>query len=356
MKLSKSHGRFVLVALASLLAVIVAPTGCAGARPGPPDSSRGLEIWSIDVEGGAATLIVTPAGESILIDSGSPGERDAGRIVQAARSAGLGAIDHAITTHYHLDHVGGIPGVAAVLPVKNYHDNGLPDPVTTDIRPQDVAAYRAAHGGSARTLHAGEEIALRPAGAVPLRLRVVAGGGQILGGGDPVLAACPRGHEGHPADPSDNGRSLALVLSYGDFDLFCGGDLTWNFEHRLACPERRVGPVDLFLVNHHGLDQSNHPALLEALGPRVAIMNCGAKKGCEPGTVKALKSLPGLEGFYQLHRNVRAGDEGNTIPAHIANEAEDCRGEPIRVHVAPGGKEYRVEVASRGGGESYASR
>ena len=84
-----------------------------------------LDIIWVDVKGGAATLIVTPAGESVLVDTGYPGDRDARRIHKAATEAGVKHIDHLVTTHYHLDHFGGAATLATLMPIRNVYDNGL---------------------------------------------------------------------------------------------------------------------------------------------------------------------------------------------------------------------------------------
>ena len=85
------------------------------------EKPRGLDISFIDTEGGAATLIVTPAGESVLIDCGNPGPRDAERIHQTAtQQAGLEAIDHLVITHWHTDHYGGVARLAKLMPIRNY--------------------------------------------------------------------------------------------------------------------------------------------------------------------------------------------------------------------------------------------
>ena len=89
---------------------------------------RTLDIYWIDVEGGGGTLIVTPEGESVLIDSGNPGVRDSGRIHKTATTvAGLKKIDHYITTHFHIDHFGGAAELAVLLPIVRVWDNGIPD-------------------------------------------------------------------------------------------------------------------------------------------------------------------------------------------------------------------------------------
>src|SRR5262245_26963948 len=89
---------------------------------------RGLEIYFIDTEGGAATLIVTPAGESVLIDSGNPGKRDAERIFKvASERAKLTQIDHHIITHWHLDHYGGVERFSALMPIQHYYHHGIPE-------------------------------------------------------------------------------------------------------------------------------------------------------------------------------------------------------------------------------------
>src|SRR5881398_3524390 len=97
----------------------------AAARAAEPASA--LDIQFIDTEGGAATLIVTPAGESVLIDCGNPGGRDAERIHKAATQLGLKQIDHLIITHWHSDHYGGVGRLSKLIPIMNYHDRGIPD-------------------------------------------------------------------------------------------------------------------------------------------------------------------------------------------------------------------------------------
>jgi competence protein ComEC len=334
--------RPALVLSAILLAVVT-----TAAQPAPEAS--GLRFTFVDVEGGAATLIVTPAGESILIDSGNPGTRDAGRIVTAAREAGITEIDHYITTHWHSDHFGGIAEVAKTVPVRAVYGHAIPEPLPKDINPELVAAWKTV-APTPVFLVAGDEIPLKGRRGTPRpKLRVLAADGLVLGEnpGAPPVTACDDGHEAQPEDTSDNARSLSLHLNYGKFDLFAGGDLTWNIEHKLTCPKTLAPKVDVYLVNHHGLDTSNHPALIDALAPEVAIVNSGPRKGAEPRTMAYLTRKLRDVGVFQIHRNVRPGAV-NADSTRIANDGEACTAQPLHLRVEPDGTRYTVHVPSRG--------
>jgi len=319
---------------------------------------RTLDIHWIDTEGGAATLIVTPLGESILADTGNPGERDAGRIARTAKAAGVERIDHVITTHWHLDHVGGLEKLAELVPLGAFYDHGVPEPLSQDVRPQDLASYRRVTKGKTRVLQPGDEIALKSApGLPPLKLRIVAGDGLVAG--EPkhqIERPCEKGHTAKPIDTSDNAKSLAFVLSFGEFDFFDGGDLTWNVEHKLACPKNIAGTVDVYQTDHHGLDQSNNPALIEALSPTVAIMNNGARKGGEAGTCAALRRFVKPEAVFQVHRSVRIDPKLNAAPENVANDEEACSGHGLLLSVEPDGKAYTVHVPSKGTKRRYESK
>lgn len=353
----RSESRRIGVRGRGVLAAAVMMVVCALAGTGAQEQERapaGLSLTSIDVEGGAATLIVTRSGESILIDAGNPGDRDVARIREAVRSAGLSQIDHYITTHWHSDHFGAAPVLARDVPILNFYGHQIPEPLSKDINPELIAAWRGV-AGEPRFLNAGDTIELKGTrGAPDPKLRVVAADGLVVGeeAGAPAVRTCDDGHEARPEDTSDNARSLALLLTYGDFDLFAGGDLTWNIEHKLTCPKRIVRKVDLFLVNHHGLDASNHPALVQALNPTVAIVNNGPQKGAEPRTMKLLLETIGEQGVFQLHRNVRTGAV-NTEPGRIANDAEACKAVPIHVRVDRGARQFTVEVPSRATVRTY---
>lgn len=311
---------------------------------------RTLDIFFVDVEGGAATLIVSPAGESVLIDSGFPGKRDAARIARVAREeAGLERLDHYVTTHWHRDHVGGIAELVRLLPVARYYGHRIPEPLPQDIAPPLVDAWRSVATGPV-WLNAGDRLPLRTSGEGPqLQVDVVAADAAVLGEapGAAQVRRCERGHEIRDEDASDNARSLGFRLSYGAFDLFAGGDLTWNVEHKLVCPRPGFAvPVDAYLANHHGADSSNNPVLIEALQPAVAIVNSGPRKGAEPRTVQALLDRVGRARVFQLHRNVREGAV-NAEPAFVANDEEACAAAFMKLTVSPDASRYTVAIPAK---------
>lgn len=330
-----------------VLALLVPARVDAGA------ADKRLDIYWIDAEGGAATLIVTPAGESVLIDTGSPGRRNPGRIVKMAAQAGLKQIDHLIITHYHGDHFGGAATLAHMMPIRAVYDNGLFE----GIREKPDQEYLAFPAGRRAVISAGDEIPLGQ-GDLPLALRCLCARQTTIA--PPAAGLPPNGlcsqTLGKPVDESDNANSIVLLLSFGPFRFFDGGDLTWNVEKHLVCPENLVGKIDVYQVTHHGLDLSNNPVLIKTLAPTVAVMNNGATKGCEPYTFSTLKELPGLQALYQLHRNQRADSQFNTDAAYIANGDQKCAGNFIKLSVDPAGKTYTVSVPATQPERTYQTK
>jgi competence protein ComEC len=343
--------RTLLASLVAALLAFVGPHLLAAAEP------HGLDIYFIDTEGGAATLIITPANESILIDSGNPGDRDAHRIASAAHDAGITQIDHYITTHWHSDHVGGAGPLSKLLPIKARYGHAIPSPLPDDISAPLMDTWNGLEG-EPHFLVAGNTFKFSGERGTPeVGLKVLAADGLVLGEkpGAPPVTTCEDGNQPHDVDTTDNARSVALLLTYGRFDLFAGGDLTWNIEHKLTCPQKVVPRVDVYLADHHGLDLSNNPTLVAALAPEVAVVNNGPRKGAEAATMKTLLGQLGEVGVFQLHRNVRPGAR-NTEPARIANPDETCGGSYIRLRVDRHGEHYVVEVPSRETERGYDAR
>jgi competence protein ComEC len=324
-----------------------------------------LCLYFIDVMGGAATLIVTPERESVLIDSGWPAQsdRDPIRITRVLRDIErLDHLDHLVITHWHLDHYGGVAGLAQRVRIDRYWDRGLPDPDAPD---SDKTAFPDGPrrgdplGDAYRHASAGKRQALKPGDRLPLRgsvdAVVVASGGHVW---EPETTQsnrlCATAPPDLAPDPSDNARSLALRFRLGAFTFLDCGDLTWNVEKALVCPTDRIGRVDLFQVTHHGMAISNHPTLLQTIQPTVAVMNNGPTKGGDPMAVRRLQALPPLQALYQLHKNAATAAGENTAPALIANK-DEAGGEFIRVAVAPDGRSFRVQTGLDGAERVFAS-
>lgn len=347
--------------LLAILALSISPALAQGPKPAP-----GLDIYFIDVMGGAATLIVTPERESILIDSGWPGleDRDPKRMEHVLKNvARLDHLDHLVTTHWHIDHYGGVEGLAKRVRIDRYWDRGLPDPAASDgdnanfpdgPGPEDKLgiAYRKASEGKRQALKAGDKLPLKGT----IEAVVLASGGKVID--DPSARSnphCAEAPEDKPVDRSDNARSLTLRFRLGEFTFLDCGDLTWNVEKLLVCPKDLIGPVDLFQVTHHGMDISNHPTLVKTIAPKVAIMNNGPRKGGTPATVKLLRAAPSIQAAYQLHKNAATSAEDNTDPALIAN-SDAAGGQFIHVSVAPDGSSFLVKIGESGAARTFTTK
>lgn len=284
-------------------------------------SSGDLKIFVIDVEGGQSTLFVTPDHHSLLIDTGWPGNegRDADRIVATAKRAGLTRVDFVLLTHYHVDHTGGVPQLVDRIPVGTFIDHGAlrepGDKPTADA----YAAYQ-------KVLATGkyQHIVPKPGDVLPipgLHPLVLTADGNLLdhalpGAGQPNPYC--KASEKRPADQTENARSLGTLITWGKLRILDLGDLTWDKEMDMMCPNNVIGHVDILIVSHHGWNQSSSPSLVDAITPRVAIMDNGATKGGSKPTVATIRKIPGLEAEWQLHYSEEAGP-GNPPEKFLAN-------------------------------------
>ena len=337
-----------------ILAIVCAIGTLANAQ------GRTLDIYFVDTEGGAATLIVTPTNESILIDTGNPGTRDANRIAKVAKGvAHLTTIDHLITTHWHLDHYGGVEELNKILPIRHFYDRGIPAKTLDDPEhfPALIAAYRKTSKSASKTVKAGDTLLSRSINGKGLTLKcLVASGKTIPDNSDAKENPFAQGENPMAIDTSDNAQSLGVVLQYGGFRFLDMGDLTWNVEYKLVSPTDKVGRIDVYQATHHGLEISNNPALINTVQPRVAIFNNGPHKGAHPSVVATLRKVPGIEAIYQQHRNLDSKPEDNVPSEYIANEKQECDAEYIHISVAPDGKSYSVTIGSKGTPKRYQTR
>lgn len=319
-----------------------------------------FDIYFIDVEGGAATLLVTPKGESILIDSGYPDfmNRDRDRILTVLRDvAKLKQIDHAIVTHWHVDHYGNHAALTAEVPVRNFWDRGIPDSLREDKKFEErIAEYRRASLNQSKTLKAGDLFDI-PSTQTPLKATILAASREVIKNtGKPNPFA--EEHEPKADDTSDNAASISMLFQFGDFKFLTCGDLTWNIEKELVTPLNPIGKVDLFMATHHGLGSSNNPVLVKAIDPVTSVMCNGPSKGGDPKVIATIRSCPSLKGLYQLHRNLKLSDDEQAPADYIANHGttNDCEGIWIKASVAPDGKSYTIQIGESGTPREYQTR
>jgi beta-lactamase superfamily II metal-dependent hydrolase len=350
-----------------LLALVLVPAGVQ-------TQSRNLEIYWIDVEGGAATLFVSPSGESLLIDTGfEVDDRDAKRIYAAAQQAGLKRIDHLVISHYHADHVGGLPALSKMIPIGKFYGRG--DEIE-EVNQKWYDNYKTASAGKRTIVKPGDKIPIKGFEAL-----IVSSDGKILdkplGDGKPN-AFCSNAEQKAPAGP-ENQYMVGTLLTFGKFKMLALIDLDWAKEMELACPVNKLGTVTLYQTGRHGsFDGAGAPALLGALRPQVAVFNNGPRKGLGQADANAkiitpagtkpapyerngyarLARLPGIEGIWQGHLALLDQDpKHNTSEEMIANleETADCKGHWIKASVEPGGR-FTITNGRNGYSQTYMAR
>ena len=308
------------------LGVLLATCAVAGAQSGGSGKSgkSELQVYFIDVEGGQSTLFVMPGGESLLVDTGNPGGRDAGRIVAMCKAAGVSKIDTLVITHYHTDHVGGLPELVAQIPVGRFIDHG-PNRQTEGAEGKSTVAVYDAYQKVLPDSHA-EHLTAKPGDVLPVKgmhVEVVSADGEViskpLAAGGEQNKACETSPE-KDVENSENDRSVGMVMMFGKLRILDMGDLTWGKERGLMCPVDKLGKVDVYIVSHHGLDRSGSPAFVDAIAPRVAIEDNGPHKGGAPSTYETIQATSRLKDMWQLHTAEVAGAK-NVAESRIANLA-----------------------------------
>jgi len=325
--------------------------------------SSNLDIYWIDVEGGAATLIVAPSGQSLLIDTGWE-ERDAKRIFAVAQQAKLGKIDYFILSHYHPDHAGGIPALAKLIPIGKCFDRGdFVEPMNQKWFDNYMGACR-----EKRTIvNAGDKIPLKG-----VQVEIITSNGKIIqnpvpGGGklNPLCSTAAN----RPPDGAENQLMVSALVTFGKFKFLDLADLDWEKEMELACPVNRLGRVTLYQAGRHGaLDGAGAPGFLYAIDPQVVVVNNGPRKGLggpSPGGQKAqsvhyerLAKIPGVEGIWQGHLSLLDPEKDhNTDQKMIANleDTAACQGHWLRASVSPNGT-FTIFNSRNGFSKTYKSR
>ena len=317
--------------------------------------SNQLLIYAVDVEGGQATLLVSPSGGSLLVDTGWPGNngRDAGRIQEAMKDAGIMQIDKVLITHFHTDPVGGVPNLVERVKVGEFLDHGV-NREDSDITRKDFANYVKAVGSTPRrTVHPGDTIDISG-----LTINVLTADGEHISkipGIKPEPNSYCSGEPKWELDQTENPRSSGILVRFGSFSFLDLGDLTKPKEIDLVCPSNPIGHVSLYLVNHHGFNQSNSRAFVDAIHPQVAIMDNGAHKAGSPEAWQTVHESPGLLDLWMLHTAEDSDAAHNSAEALIANPRGDGDGHYLKV-VAHKDGSFSVTNTRTGQTKEYPGR
>jgi len=329
-------------------------------------AAKTLDMYVIDLEGSKSSLVVSPSGQSMLIDAGIPGTeqngRDAARILEACKAAGVKKIDFMVTTHYDGDHVGGVPAIAAKMPIGTFVDHG------DNVQASNAALQKTYLDVVAKA----KRLVVKPGDKIPIKgfdaLVVMAAGKAIAqplkGAGQPnpdcdttprkTWAPNARGVVDNQ-DTNENAMAITLLMTYGKFRMLDPADLTWNKDRELMCPVNRVGTVDLYMTANHGTDNANSPILVHALRPRVVIADNGPRKGASAEVLQTVKSSPGLEDYWQGHYLIAGGEKGNVAPDYIANIPDSPDGKWIKVSAQADGA-FTVTNARNNFSKTYKPR
>jgi beta-lactamase superfamily II metal-dependent hydrolase len=300
-------------------------------------AAQELKVYAIDVEGGKSTLYVSPSGQSMLVDAGyaGNGNRDADRIVAAAKAAGVQQIDYLVITHYHGDHVGGVPQLAAKIPIRNFVDHGL--------NFETVKDNGGVYGDYLAARAKGKHIEVKAGDRIPIAgidVEVVTASGKAItkplagaGQANPLCA----GFRPIDVDKGENAHSIGMMITFGKFRLVDLGDLHWNQEYDLACPNNLLGTVDVYMTTHHAKKTSGAPAMVQALRPKAAIMNNGATSGASEAAWQTIHEAPGTPDIWQLHYAEGNDKKHNSPATFIVNEDSNCKGYWIKLAAHPDG-------------------
>ena len=359
------------ISLLPVAAALLAPAALQAQAERKP-----LDIYFLDTEGGQATLFVPPSGQSMLVDTGFPGNqgmpatpgglsgvapaitRDADRITAVLKLANIGVLDYVVITHYHGDHAGNAAELANRIPIRNFIDHG---PYTVELQPNRSAAFVAYQPVREKA----RAITAKPGDRIPitgLDVQVASSAGKLIT--KPVVGA-PGAGAPNPLcrdaalkdqDPTpENFESIGLLIRYGSFRLLDLGDLTWNQEHELVCPNNLIGTFDVFHTTRHGDPHAGAPQLVHAIGARVAVMNNGERKGGDPEYWQIVHKAPGLQDFWQIHRSAAGGADHNSPEQFLANVNEIDHGHYLKMSVRSDGS-FTMTNERNGFTKNYPAR